>query len=195
MTANTSPFKFTVKKARLAFPVLWTPESGPDGGKPRYSAALIIPTDHEIIPALKVGMEAKATEKWGAAKAVAICRVLYATDKMALHDGDLKAQYEGYEGNMYISTGAQATARPTCIDRNRNPATESDGILYSGCYVNAIIELWAQDHPKGGKRINATLKGVQFHSRGDAFSGGGKGAEAEEFEDLGPGDDDDDPTA
>lgn len=33
---------------------------------------------------------------------------------------------------------------------------EADGLVYSGCYVNARIELWAQDNANG-KRVNAKL--------------------------------------
>jgi hypothetical protein len=48
--------------------------------------------------------------------------------------------------------------------------------------VVAIVELWAQDN-SWGKRINATLKGVQFYQDGEAFAGG-VSASADDFEDL-----------
>jgi hypothetical protein len=56
----------------------------------------------------------------------------------------------------------------------------SSGKVYSGCYVNASIELWAQDN-KFGKRINATLMGVQFLRDGARLVGGGV-ASADDFE-------------
>ena len=37
--------------------------------------------------------------------------------------------------------------------------------------MNAIVELWAQDN-NYGKRINASLAGVQFAKDGEAFAGG-----------------------
>ena len=43
--------------------------------------------------------------------------------------------------------------------------------IYSGCMVNMVVQLWAQDHPEYGKRINANLKAIQFFEHGPAFSG------------------------
>ena len=69
------------------------------------------------------------------------------------------------------------------VEFDRSPLTETDGRPYSGCYVVAIVELWAQDN-SWGKRVNATLKGVQFFADGEAFSGGTP-ASAGDFDDLG----------
>jgi hypothetical protein len=96
-----------------------------------------------------------------------------------LHDGDLK-DYDGYANQFYIRASNQV--RPTIVDRNRATITEKDGKIYSGCYVNAIVSLWAQDN-KFGKRINANLRGVQFAADGEAFAGG-NAARADEFEQL-----------
>jgi hypothetical protein len=73
--------------------------------------------------------------------------------------------------------------RPLVLDRDKSPLTQSDGRPYAGCYVNGSIELWCQDNAYG-KRINATLRGVQFYKDGEAFAGGGS-ATADEFDDLG----------
>ena len=79
---------------------------------------------------------------------------------------------------MFIS--ARSKSRPTVVDRDKTPLTEQDGRPYGGCFVNAIVELWAQDN-QFGKRINATLAGVQFLKDGDAF-GGSRPADPDEFE-------------
>jgi hypothetical protein len=57
--------------------------------------------------------------------------------------------------------------------------------------VNASIELWCQDN-NYGKRINASLRGVQFLKDGEAFAGGGV-ANADEFDDLAADEIDGDP--
>jgi hypothetical protein len=49
--------------------------------------------------------------------------------------------------------------------------TEADGIIYAGCYVDAIVDIYALDHKQFGKRICCGLKGVQFQADGDAFGG------------------------
>jgi hypothetical protein len=69
------------------------------------------------------------------------------------------------------------------IDRDKSPLTAEDGKPYSGCYVNCSLELWAQDNSYG-KRINAQLGGVQFFKDGDAFSGGGSAADADDFDEI-----------
>lgn len=174
--------KVTLQNVRIAFPELFTAKVQGDGeGKPKFSAAFLFPPDHPCIPKIEAAMAEVAKEKW-AAKADQVVKSLKAADKMALHDGDNKADYAGYEGNMFIN--ASNAARPTVIGRDKSPLAEKDGVIYSGCYVNAIVEIWAQDHAKFGKRINASLSGVQFYKDGDAFSGG-RAAGADEFEDLG----------
>jgi len=76
---------------------------------------------------------------------------------------------------------ARSKTRPTVLNRDKTPVAEADGVLYGGCYVNALLDVWAQDNAFG-KRINATLKGVQFVRDGDAF-GGGAPASADDFPD------------
>ena len=104
---------------------------------------------------------------------------------VALHDGDEKAQYDGFAGNFFVTASAQETAAPTVIDRDRSPLTQRSGRPYPGCYVNASLEFWAQDNAYG-KRINAQLRGVQFLRDGDSFSAG-RPASSDEFEDVSEG--------
>lgn len=87
---------------------------------------------------------------------------------------------------MYVS--ARSKTRPSVFDQQRQELTESDGKPYSGCYVNASIELWAQDNDFG-KRVNAQLRGVQFLRDGDAFGGGARPADADEFDEIAVSDD------
>ncbi len=75
--------------------------------------------------------------------------------------------------------------RPTVIDRDRTALIQADGRPYAGCYVNAVVDIWAQDN-NFGKRINASLSGVQFLRDGDAFAGGGVAA-PDDFDDISEG--------
>jgi hypothetical protein len=70
------------------------------------------------------------------------------------------------------------------VDKDRSPLVSADGRPYSGCYVNAQVEVWAQDHKSFGKRINAQLLGVQFVEDGDSFQAGAPPANPEDFGDL-----------
>lgn len=193
--------RFQLRDARLAFPNIFTPYKG------SYGARLIIPPNHiqtirpkdretlvkagiklppdpkakvKTLPLLKLIALAVAREEWNA-KADAVFKALEAQDKLFYHDGSTKAEYEGFEGNKFVA--ANNKVKPSTWDQNRNEVGESDGVLYSGCYVNASLDIWAQDHKEFGKRINAGLRGVQKLRDGDAFSGGGAPADEDEFDD------------
>ena len=171
--------KVKLANVRLAFPQLFEAKTVNGEGKPAYSASLLLAPSHPDVKALNAAIDAVAKEKWGA-KAEAILKQMRATDKVCLHDGDLKEQYDGFPGHLYVS--ARSAARPLVIDADKSPLTEKDGKPYGGCYVNVSIELWAQDN-NYGKRVNASLRGVQFLRDGDAFAGGAPASE-DEFDDL-----------
>jgi hypothetical protein len=179
--------KFKLKGVRLAFPSLFEPREFQGDGKFKYSAALLIdPADPQVATINKM-IDACGEEKWGA-KSAAIVKTLRATDKTFLHDGNLKSQFDGYEGMLYLS--AANTLKPTVVDVDRTPLTAKDGKPYSGCYVNVVLEPWAQDN-SAGRRINLTLFGCQFLRDGDRFVGGGV-ADESDFDDLSEGADADD---
>jgi hypothetical protein len=162
--------KIMLKNVRLLYgAALFTPQRGPEGtGEPKHSGTFAFPKDHPAVAAIKKGFEQVSKEKWGA-KAVEVYTMLKAGDRLCLHDGDAKADKEGYKGNLYLS--ASNKLKPLIIDGQKQPLDANSGKPYSGCYVNAEIELWAQDN-KFGKRINATLRGVQFRD-GQRLAGGG----------------------
>jgi hypothetical protein len=171
--------KISLKNVRLAFPALFEAKAVNAGDKPAFGASLILAKNDPQVKAINDAIDAAAQAKWGA-KAGAVLKELRGKDKVCLHDGDTKATYAGFEGNMFVS--ARNPARPTVVNRDKTPLTEQDGVVYAGAYVNVVLELWAQDN-NYGKRVNATLMGVQFFKDGEAFTGGGV-ADADDFDDL-----------
>lgn len=171
--------KLKLNNVRLAFPVLFEAKTVNGEGKPAFSACFLLDPADPQVKAINQAIEHVARDKWGA-KADAILKQMRAQDKVALHDGDLKSNYDGFPGNLYLS--ARSATRPLVIDGDKSPLVEADGKPYAGCYVNASVELWAQDN-NYGKRVNASLRGVQFFRDGDAFAGG-EPASADEFDDL-----------
>ena len=168
-----------LNNVRLCFPQLFEAKTVNGEGKPAFSAAFLIdPTDPQL-EVLNKAIEAVAKEKWGA-KSDAMLKTIRAADKTCLHSGDLKANYDGFEGMMYVS--ARNALRPLVVDVNKAPLTAEDGKPYAGCYVNASVELWTQDN-NYGKRVNATLRGVQFYKDGESFAGGGVASD-DDFDDL-----------
>ena len=180
MNATSKPIgRVMLRDARLAFPNLFEPTTVAGEGKPRYSATMLIPADHPQLAEIRKVIKAVATEKWKD-KAQALLTSLEKTGKIALHDGDEKAQYDGFSGNWFVAAASQENAPPTVVDASRAPLTAKSGKPYAGCYVNASLEFWAQDN-QWGKRVNCTLRGVQFVRDGDAFSAG-RPADADEFD-------------
>ncbi len=175
--------KVKLQNVRLAFPALFEAKTVNGEGAPAYGASFLIETtDKANLAAINKAIDAVATEKWGA-KAAGHLALMRKTDKVALHDGDLKAQYAGFAGMMFVSS--RSAARPLVLDKDKTPLQAADGKPYGGCYVNATVELWAQDN-KYGKRVNAQLLGVQFYADGDSFGGGAVGS-ADDFDDLAVG--------
>lgn len=173
---------------RVAFPQFWTAQQVNNEGKAAFSGSFLMPPDHPDIPKIKAAIAAVAKAKWGE-KASEYLTALVAADKVCLHNGDTKAQYDGFPGNMFVT--ARSYVRPLVIGQDRAPLVEADGKPYSGCFVNAQVALWAQQN-NFGKRVNAQLRGVQFLRDGEAF-GGGAVAQAEDFEPVDAGADEDAP--
>jgi len=169
--------KVRLENVRLTFPVLFDPKQVNGQGDAKFSAAFLLPRTGPQIEAAQKAIVEAATEKWGA-KAGDTLKVLKAADKLAVHDGDAKSDYDGYAGTYFVN--ASNKIRPLVIGQNREPLVASDGKPYSGCYVNAIVEFWAQDN-QFGKRVNASLLGVQFVRDGERLAGGGVAA-ADDFE-------------
>lgn len=174
MTEST---KIQLKNVRLSFPSLFQRAqfNGEDG---KYEATFLFnKKDKKMKAKLDKAIAAKLKE----------ANIKVPADKQCLKDGD-EVEYAGYEGMWSLK--ASQSRRPTVIDRDRSPLTENDNVLYAGCYVNAIVDLWVQNNSYG-KRINANLYGIQFVKDGEAF-GLGPVDVTDDFDDLSDDDDDSD---
>lgn len=161
---------------------------GQENSKPKFNCGCLLGPDHPQLEEVKKKMMAVAVAKWKD-KAGAQMKALEKQDKLALHDGDIKPNYDGYPGNFFLSPSAQDNAQPTFFDQVRNELSVAQArkLIYSGCYVNLLITIWAQDN-QYGQRVNCGLRGVQFYRDGDAFSAG-RPADSNEFEDVSDGGD------
>lgn len=174
----------TLNKVRIAFmDALFIAKPYKPGDTPRFGATFIIEPGSKNAKALSDAMLDAAKIKWKG-KAEAVLDEIKRKENTAYSERDkLSASgepYQGFEGTYHVT--AYNRKRPTVIDGRKHPLTAQDGKPYGGCYVNAIVDLYAQD--EYGNKINATLTGVQFHSDGDAF-GGGAPASPDQFPDLG----------
>ena len=172
-----------IRNARLAFPDVFEAVQYQGQGPFQYRATFLIPADDAQKAAIDEVVQTVAKDKWGA-KADAILKQIFAAgNKCCWVDGNTKA-YNGYAGNWALtSTRNQDDGRPAIVDRTKAPLTASDGKIYSGAYVNGIVEIFAQDN-SFGKGIRAGLVSVQFVKDGESF-GGAAPASTDGLDDLG----------
>jgi hypothetical protein len=171
--------KLILKNVRLSFADLFTPVSKFDG-EPKFSACFIVDPKSDDGKANLAGFKkivrALEAEKFGGDE--------LPTDKLPIRSGDEK-EWAGWPGNVIIS--AANKKRPVIVGRKRQPVSEGDvDQPYSGCYVNAVVDLWALN-ARGVKRIVASLEAVQFAADGEPFTASNVDVKSD-FDDIG-GDD------
>ena len=184
------PAKVLLKNVRLSYPALWKAKAfGGKGGnnngtsEPKFQANFLMEKDDGLgaknIAKLEDAIDHVKKAKWpkGAPKLAAA--------KICLKDSeDMEEMSDGYEGCMYVSTSN--AKKPRVLDSDGLDVNEGDDEApYAGCFVDAIVRVWAQDN-EYGKRINCSLEGVKFRADGEAF--GAAPIDADDFDD-----DDDEP--
>ena len=135
---------------RLAFSSLFEAKAV-NYGAPRFSGTFIFEKGHPAEQVVRSAIEAVGAEKWGS-KWPTVRKELEGKDRTALHDGSSKASYAGFDGKLYVT--ASSKSAPLVIDGRKEKLTQADGRPYAGCFVNAHVDIWAQDNSYG-KRINA----------------------------------------
>ena len=166
--------KIQLKNARLSFPSLFQ-KAEFDGVKTKFEGTFLLDktTQADQIKIVEKAIDDFLSAKFPNGAPKSIKRTVFV-------DGDSK-DYDGYANQMGFK--GSNTKRPTVVDRDRSPIAEDDGIIYAGCYVNAIVDLWYSDHPKGGKQVLGNVMGVQFVKEGSTF-GADTTSSAEEFDEL-----------
>lgn len=198
--------EFMLKDVRLSFPDLAEPKAYQDkpGGAKRWGATLLVPQGSDQAKAIDAAIVSVLTEKLaGKFKKPEQLKAKIAeimADKKATcwANGDAKP-YDGYEGMMALTAYRyEDKGRPIVMDNDKSPLYAADnslmpgkgGRLYGGCYVNAKVEIWAQDNTHG-QGVRATLMVIQRNRKGDAF-GGGAAPSDDGFDEVADGSDADD---
>ena len=180
-----------LKNSRISFAHgLFTASAAVEGGPKKFGADFFIGPDTEVLEVvgdkkvpttMEAAMLKVANDTWkGNGK-----KMLDSLEdsKKCYRDGDKKTDKAGnprggYEGTMYVT--AKNATRPGTFAKDGSPVTQEDGVLYSGCYTYAIVELYGNAQPNK-KGVFASLLGVRFHGDGDSF-GGSRVAGADEFD-------------
>lgn len=157
--------RIILRNVRLIYPNLYETESfqGSDTGK--YSATFLIPaTDKEVLKTIQKEIQNLCKYNQGFNM-----EELKKKERLCIVKGEDTNKPETYKG--YYRLKASYVNPPTVIDRNKNPIPEENNCFYSGCYVNASIDLWAVDSAPNPKRISANLYAVQFVDDGEKIGG------------------------
>jgi hypothetical protein len=183
--------RIVLMNVRLAFPQLREPKKFPTGTDPTryFSASFLMPPDHAQLATIRKAIEEVVAKKWPGQDTTAIIKAAGLAGKLCLKNGDGKPDTEGFPGNYFVSARTKEIAgRPKLYGLGGVTAGElamDSGKPYGGCYVNAIINLFAYGGTPGiPKGVGAGLGDIQFVRDGDAFAGGAKGASEGEFGDI-----------
>ena len=176
--------KIMLRDVRLSYEHIFTPTSFDDSQDAKYSATFILPKNHPDLPAaLKAVMEA-GKEKFGNSFEGETWPKGYTcslkdADVVLNGSGETLAEANAAYAGCYIIE-ANSTRRPVVLNRNKSALTADDGVIYSGCYVNASLNATGYEVGKVKKGVKCYLNGVQFVKDGERL-----GSDASsDFEDL-----------
>jgi hypothetical protein len=143
---------------RLSYPHLFTPTQFDENAKMMYQSTFLVRKGSDADKYLKNALEILfgKTKAWGKIP----------DDKVCVRDGS-ERDADGY-GPDVVFFNAKSEKRPMVVNRDLSPLTESDNVIYAGCYVTASINLTAMKN-KYGKRIAAYIRGVMFVKDGEHF--------------------------
>ena len=186
------PTQVKLKEVVIVFPKVLRGQEEAFGGKgdPYWSASFLVTKGDANYNAMVTGIKAAAEKKWKD-KSPAMLKVCAAKDKLALHDGDMKAGKSygaAYTGKWYVSARNNAikspapvvvdnVVDPTKVDSKGNPqlrhitAVNDPHAPYSGAIVNVVLDLFAYQNE--GEGVAASITGIQFVRDGERLSGGG----------------------
>ena len=166
---NTMNSNEIILPCRLSYANIWEARQSMEGDKMQYSCCLLIPkTDTATIQRIqklmaKIESEAVAT-KWNGKKPASYAHPL-------LRDGDAERPDDStYAGCYFMNAKSSADHPPKIIDAACNPVMDRDEV-YSGCYANVKVSIYAYNNPKGGKGISAGLVAVQKTKDGARLGG------------------------
>ena len=147
--------KLTLERVRLSFPSLFE-KAKFNGVETKFGATFLIPkANKKMVKTIRDAITAKINES----------ELNIPESMWCLRDGDEQERYS----TMNVFTLKANTVRPpVTVNRDLSQVRKEDGVIYAGCFVNAVIDFWIQNN-NFGKRVNANLYAVQFNADGERF--------------------------
>lgn len=133
---------------------------GDPDSEPKYQMLIPIDPDDDFWEQLEDEIQAVAKEKFGKVPAKL---------KSPVKDGDTDGEeYDNLSGMKFIN--ASNSRKPGVVDADLDPIIDPDE-LYSGAWYRASVNVWAWDHPTGGKGCSVSLNNVMKIRDDDRFDG------------------------
>lgn len=157
--------KVITDKVRFSYAHVWEPVSNEEGGKAKYSVALLIPkSDKKTVAAIHAAVEAAKQQ----GKASKFGGKIPSNLKLPLRDGDEeRGDDETYAGHYFVN--ASAISKPGIVDKNRNAIMDKDE-FYSGCYGVASVNFYPFN-TNGNKGIACGLNNLMKLADGEPLGG------------------------
>ena len=183
---------FKTPLARLSFAQsLFKAKPQGEGGAEKFGCTLIFP--NSALPALEAEVAKVIKAEWGdkglaMAKNKLIKSPFLAGDGKAAHNKQTGELHPGLGPDVFfIRCSSNADRPPFVIYRSPN-VQENVEVVYSGCYVKAVVNLFAWHNAQSGDGVSFGLRGVQKIRDGERLSAGPADPEkwAETIEDEGP---------
>lgn len=154
--------KVILKDVRIAFPRLWEPEAYKGQGKKRYNATFLVEPGSSNDKAIRDALQAVAQEAFREKAQAHLKSMAGNSNKFCYQDGEAKSlKYPEFSGQWLLSANRnEEQGAPKVVNRDKSVVTRESGIIYSGCRVNASVDIWLQTGEYSGYR--ATLIAVQF---------------------------------
>lgn len=194
--SNARPDVVVLESVRLSFPKIWKMESSTPDSPPKFSANFLIDPDSESgkrnLKKLEVALNHVKKKAWPENTDKIVARI--DSKRVCLREGETFANaegdvYSGYDDMMVVS--ASNKKRFQIVDRDKSPLTEADGKPYGGCYVDAVVSVYATTKKEqGGNGIFATIELIRFRKDGEAF--GAAPIDADDYLDDLPEDEEED---
>lgn len=190
--------KVILKNVRLSFNDLFVAKSI-NGGAPCFGATFICSADSKIVvegadggkkslghEAMSKVCDKAAIEKWGKVPAKlenwAYNKADGSTTRGAYTNDDGE-YWAGFSADTWYVTGKKREDKSKggkipVLDQGKAPIEANSGKIFSGCYVNAVLDVYAYEGDSG-KGVSASLEAVQLLKRGEALGFTQIDAEAE----------------
>lgn len=192
--AEPNPTLVQLSNVRLSFPHIAEPQKNKNEKTQEerisYNAEFLLTPNHPGWARFHQVVLEMATAKWKemAGGVISFCDAnrknrCYGGGEEKIKQSTMKP-YPGYEGMVFISAGKDKM--PQIFDAQGNQINPLDTMacqqearrMYGGCWVNASVRPWMQDHKEHGKAVRCDFVAIQFLRDDTPFGEGAVDASA-----------------